>query len=219
VHPAPQWRLAIDIERCTGCHACSVACKAEYRIPLGRFRTKVYYRDEGSFPAVRRHFLPAFCMQCADAPCLTACPGKAIARGGDGIVRIQADTCSEHIKHCGKACESACPYGAIYADPQAGHADKCDLCSDRLEASLAPTCVTACPTEALIFGDARDAGSPVRRFLASPRGATAVPIDRGGQPQVLYRAANPAVVAQMPKGHPHDPQSYEIDRWAGEVKS
>ena len=212
MNTVPHWRLAVDIDRCTGCHACSVACKSEYQIPLGRFRTKVYYRDEGRFPAVKRHFLPAFCMQCADAPCLRACPSRAIRRGADGIVRIEAGKgCGQ--KSCKSACEAACPYGAIYADPGRG-ADKCDFCSDRLAAGLEPSCVAACPTEALVFGDATRADSPISRYLASPRGVAARPIERGGQPQVLYRGAHPGVVEKLPRGRPHDPLSYEIDQWA-----
>ena len=215
----PPWRLAVDVERCTGCHACSVACKAEYRIPLGRFRTKVYYRDAGQFPAVKRHFLPAFCMQCKDAPCLKACPAEAISHGADGIVRIDQAGCSSKRKICGTRCEKACPYGAIAAGPKGGLADKCDFCSDRLTAGLQPTCVAACPTEALIFGDANVPTNPISQFTSSARGKDARPIERGGQPQVLYRAADPLAIAQMPSGRPHDPQSYEIERWAVEVKA
>ena len=157
-------------------------------------------------------------MQCADAPCLKACPPKAIRRGADGIVRIDAALCQSE-KNCGSPCENACPYGAIHTDPQSGLADKCDFCSDRLDAGLRPTCVTACPTEALIFGDAGDVASPIARYLASPRGASAAPIERGGKPQVLYRASHPAAVALMPSGRAHDPRSYEIETWAGEAKA
>lgn len=210
---APQWRLAVDVERCTGCHACSVACKAEYRIPLGQFRTKVYYHDVGQFPAVNRHFLPAFCMQCATAGCAAACPVGAIKRGSDGIVRIDPAACQGPQGKCGQACVRGCAYGAMAIGPD-HRADKCDFCSDRLAADLRPTCVSACPTEALIFGDAGDAASPMTRFLTSPRGREARVIDRGGQPQVMYRGAAGGVVAKLPKGRPHDPQSYEIDQWS-----
>ena len=79
------WRMALDIERCIGCHACSVACKVENKVPLGRFRTKVYYLDEGKFPKVKRHFLPTLCMQCEDTPCLKACDRIAIVKGADGM--------------------------------------------------------------------------------------------------------------------------------------
>lgn len=216
MNPVQQWRLAVDVERCTGCHACSVACKAEYRVPLGRFRSKVYYRDAGQFPAVKRHFLPAFCMQCKDAPCSKACPAKAISHGADGIVRVDPARCASQRKNCGTPCEPACPYGAIATGPQGGTADKCDFCSDRLAARLQPTCVAACPTEALVFGDTKLPDSPISRFMASARGKEASPIERGGQPQVVYRGADLLAIMQLPNGRPHDPQSYEIERWAVE---
>ncbi len=41
----PRWKMALDVERCIGCHACSVACKVENNVPLARYRTKVYYWD------------------------------------------------------------------------------------------------------------------------------------------------------------------------------
>ena len=217
MNTAPFWRLAVDIERCTGCHACSVACKAEYQIPLGHFRTKVYYRDIGQFPLVKRHFLPAFCMQCEAADCVSACPEKAIKRGADGIVRINQELCLGQKGKCGHPCVRACAYGALSAATD-GLADKCDFCSDRLAASLQPSCVTACPTESLIFGNTNDPDSPISRFLNSPRGQSAMPVDRGGKPQVLYRAANAQAVARVPSGRPHDPRSYEIDQWVLEAK-
>src|SRR5262245_62665372 len=114
----PRYAMALDLERCTGCHACSVACKVENEVPLGNFRTKVYYYDQGRFPQTRRLFLPVVCMQCADAPCLRACPNKAISRGNDLIVRIDQNACRGN-----GACEDACPYGAIYVDPQRNLAD------------------------------------------------------------------------------------------------
>jgi Fe-S-cluster-containing dehydrogenase component len=107
----PRWKMAVDVERCIGCHACSVACKVENNGPLGRFRPKVYYLDQGKFPKVTRAFLPALCMQCEDAPCRKACPHSAIDRKADGIVRVDSDKCVHDA-----ACEAACPYGAIGCD-------------------------------------------------------------------------------------------------------
>ena len=108
---APRWKMALDVDRCIGCHACSVACKVENSVPLGRYRTKVYYWEHGKFPQVKRNFLPTLCMQCEDAPCLKSCKQGAINRLVDGIVRIDPDKCD----HSGD-CEKACPYAAIGCD-------------------------------------------------------------------------------------------------------
>lgn len=207
---APRYAMAIDLERCTGCHACSVACKAEHEVPLGRFRTKVYYYDEGTFPDVRRFFLPVVCMHCAEAPCLKACPTGSIHRGEDGIVRINAETCNGNGR-----CEEACPYGAIYVDPLRHTADKCDFCSNRLHAGMEPACVETCPSAALVFGDLNDAESRITKFKTQ----YAAELDvlkpaSGAEPQVAYRGLKRELERKVPAGGNHDPRSYEIETWA-----
>jgi tetrathionate reductase subunit B len=202
--------MAIDLERCTGCHACSVACKVENDVPLGNFRTKVYYYDQGEFPKVRREFLPVVCMQCVDAPCLKACPTESISRGEDGIVRINTETCRGHGD-----CEDACPYGAIYVDPVRNVADKCNFCSHRLEAGMPPACVETCPADTLIFGDANDPESRVSKFLKRNTDKLAVlKPEEKTQPQVQYRGLKRELERKLPKGRNHDPRSYEIETWA-----
>ncbi|HET6881253.1 MAG TPA: 4Fe-4S dicluster domain-containing protein [Pirellulales bacterium] len=206
----PRYQMAIDLERCTGCHACSVACKVENQVPLGNFRTKVYYYDEGNYPQVRRWFLPVVCMQCVDAPCLKACPTDSIRRDDDGIVRIDTNTCLAHGK-----CEEACPYGAIYVDPQRNVADKCDFCSHRLEVGMEPACVETCPSAALVFGDANDAASPVARFHEKHIEELAVlKPEEATKPQVAYRGLRAELAKKVAKGRNHDPRSYEIETWA-----
>lgn len=212
VNPAtgkpPRWKMALDIERCIGCHACSVACKVENNVPLGGFRTKVYYLDEGKFPKVKRSFLPTLCMQCEDPPCLKACPEKAISRAADGIVRIDPDTCTSD-----GSCEKACPYGAILCDP-ADVADKCDFCSHRLSVNLEPACAETCPAGVFHFGDANDPKSPYSQFMAKYGKQTAVlKPEEKTKPVVAYRGHNKAVEAKIPKGVAHDPYSYEIETW------
>ena len=207
---APRYAMAIDLERCTGCHACSVACKAEHEVPLGRFRTKVYYYDEGTFPDVRRFFLPVVCMHCAEAPCLKACPTGSIHRGEDGIVRINAETCNGNGR-----CEEACPYGAIYVDPLRHTADKCDFCSNRVHAGMEPACVETCPSAALVFGDLNDAESRITKFKTQ----YAAELDvlkpaSGAEPQVAYRGLKRELERKVPAGGNHDPRSYEIETWA-----
>ncbi|WP_323143709.1 4Fe-4S dicluster domain-containing protein [Massilia phyllosphaerae] len=215
----PRWGMAVDTERCIGCHACSVACKVENAVYLGMFRTKVYYHDFHGRDAVgkntlKRAFLPTLCMHCEDAPCLKACPTEAIRRDADGVVRIDADTCDRS-----RDCIAACPYGAIHIDPVAQVADKCDLCSHRLDAGLQPACVEACPTEVFAFGDLGDPDSPISRFNAKyARELTVLKPEEGARPMVQYRGIGKvvprAVERKLPKGRNHDPFTYEIDTWA-----
>lgn len=206
----PRYAMAFDLERCTGCHACSVACKTENDVPLGNFRTKVYYYDQGTFPQVHRHFLPMVCMQCEDAPCLDACPTKSISRGEDGIVRINVNTCKGN-----GPCVDACPYGAIYVDPLRNIADKCDFCSHRLEAGMAPACVETCPGGTILFGDVNDPGSPISKFTKRRKlELTVLKPEENTKPQVQYRGLMREMEKKIPKGRNHDPRSYEIETWA-----
>ena len=94
----------IDNRRCIGCHACSVACKAEHKVPLGRFRTWVKSVEKGAFPDVRRHFTVLRCNHCEDAPCVTICPTASLYHRSDGIVDFDGAQCIG----C-RACMAACP--------------------------------------------------------------------------------------------------------------
>lgn len=205
----PRWAMAFDLERCTGCHACSVACKVENDVPLGNFRTKVYYYDQGTFPKVRRQFLPVVCQQCEDAPCLKACPTKALTRDADGVVRIDTKVCQGNGD-----CTDACPYGAIYVDPETNLADKCDFCSHRIALGMEPACVETCPGETILFGDLNDPKSRVSRFHAKHRKElTVLKPEEKTKAQVFYRGLDRALEKKVPKGRNHDPRSYEIETW------
>jgi tetrathionate reductase subunit B len=219
-----KWGMALDVERCIGCHACSVACKVENSVSLGSFRTKVYYYD---FPAVNPHnnketmkrsFLPTLCMHCEDAPCLSACPTEAISRGPDGIIRINESECDGN-----RDCIKACPYGAIHIDPVSKVADKCDLCSHRLAVDMEPACVEVCPAEVYVFGDLNDPASKISTFLKkNEKEISVLKPHENTKPSVKYRGIGTVVPREMenkiPKGRNHDPFSYEIDTW-GQLQS
>src|SRR5258708_1010520 len=142
--------MAVDLERCIGCHACSVACRTDH--------------GTGAFPHTRRGFLPALRMQCADAPCFAACPSD------DGVVQIDVHNCVA----CGE-CIKACPYGAPYLHSVREIADKCDFCHHRLNQGMLPACVEVCPTDVLVVGDANDPSSPILRVCDRHRDHLTVP--------------------------------------------
>lgn len=174
--------MVVDLRRCIGCHACSVSCKTEHNVALGGFRTRVRYLDKKrpDPQGTTITFLPLLCMQCQDAPCMDACPTKAIERGADGHVEVNHSKCVGD-----KACVSACPYGAIHIDPQTKMADKCDFCSDRTSYGLDPACVAVCPTDALRFGDLDDPSDPVTIY-AEENKARPFKESAGTKPSVLY---------------------------------
>jgi tetrathionate reductase subunit B len=172
--------MLIDLNTCIGCHACSVACKAEFDVPLGVFRDTVKYVEHGSYPHATRHFVPVLCNHCEDAPCLDACPTDAISRQPGGEVLINEGDCNLN-----RFCMAACPYGAIYEDPDKHVAQKCTLCSHRTEQGQQPACVDACPTNCRIFGDLDDPDSEIAKRAAAQPTAVWKPA-AATFPRVLY---------------------------------
>lgn len=101
------WGMVIDLQKCVGCNACTVACKAENNTPPGVTYHVVLEEEIGRYPNVTRRFLPRPCMQCQHPPCVRVCPVNATYRRTDGIVAIDYNVCIG----C-RYCLSACPYGA-----------------------------------------------------------------------------------------------------------
>jgi Fe-S-cluster-containing dehydrogenase component len=179
-----QYGFVIDQTKCIGCHACTVACKAEHDIPLGAFRTWVTYTETGTFPDSRRHFQVNRCNHCANAPCVAVCPTGALFRRPDGIVDFDKSKCIG----C-KACVAACPYDAIYIDPDDHTAAKCNFCAHRVDRGILPACVDVCPTQAIVAGDLDDPGSLAARLVARAPVAVRKP-EQGTSPQVFYIGAD-----------------------------
>ncbi|MBI4674342.1 MAG: polysulfide reductase NrfD [Chloroflexi bacterium] len=170
----------IDNRKCIGCHACTTACKAENQVPLGVNRTWVKYTEKGIFPNTRRYFQVTRCNHCANPPCVHICPVQAMYQRKDGIVEFDPNLCIG----C-KACLQACPYDAIYIDPESHTAAKCHFCAHRTEVGLEPACVSVCPEHAIIAGDLEDANSEIAQFVASQPVRVRKP-EQGTMPRLFY---------------------------------
>ncbi|MDX1501343.1 MAG: 4Fe-4S dicluster domain-containing protein [Thermoanaerobaculia bacterium] len=192
----PRWAKVIDHESCIGCHACSTACKSENEVPLGVNRTYVKYVDVGLFPETRRAFQVTRCNQCADSPCTTACPTRAMYRRPDGIVDFDKSICIG----C-KACIAACPYDAIFINPEDHSAEKCNFCAHRIDVGLEPACVTVCPTEAIVVGDLDDTGSRVAHLVNREPVSVRRP-EKETRPKLFYRGAHQATLDPLAAARP-----------------
>jgi Fe-S-cluster-containing hydrogenase components 1 len=193
-----RWVKVLDQTKCIGCHACTTACKSENEVPLGVTRTFVKSADVGVFPQVRRAFQVTRCNQCSDAPCVSACPTGAMFKRGDGIVDFDKEICIG----C-KACIAACPYDAIFINPEDHSAEKCNLCAHRLDVGLEPACVTVCPTEAILVGDLNDPRSRVAQVVQRQPVQVRRP-EKSTSPGVFYVGAHQATLdplgARRPEG-------------------
>ncbi len=155
--PTALYGMVIDAEKCIGCHSCAMACRNEFHVPPGVWKSWVKVVQK----AGQKLFLPRLCNHCNEAPCVSACPVKASYRREDGLVLVRYDRCIG----C-KACMVACPYDARFVHPVKHVVDKCTFCAHRLEECRGPACVEVCPTRARIFGNLNDPSSEISRVLA-----------------------------------------------------
>jgi molybdopterin-containing oxidoreductase family iron-sulfur binding subunit len=110
-----RWGMVIDLDRCTGCQACVVACHAENNVPVvgeqeaARGHSMHWIRIEryweGEFPNVKARFMPILCQHCGEAPCEPVCPVFATYHTPEGLNAQVYNRCIG-TRFCG----SACPY-------------------------------------------------------------------------------------------------------------
>ncbi len=182
-----QYGMLIDLERCIGCHTCTIACKEENGTPIGVNWHRVLtlggaHMDtpRGTYPNLTMDWLPVPCQHCQNAPCAQVCPAAAITRRADGIVLIDKEKCVG----C-QYCVWACPYGVPQFNAQTGQVEKCTFCAHRVDVGQQPFCVDACSWGARIFGDLNDPNSEIVRAIGRLSAKTLLPA-QGTKPSVYY---------------------------------
>jgi phenylacetyl-CoA:acceptor oxidoreductase subunit 1 len=155
--------MLIDIKRCIGCDACTIACKQEQGTPPDVMFARVFSREYGKFPKTKKFFMPILCNHCEDPPCMKACPSHAIRKRDNGIVYVDEDKC------CGaQACVSACPYGAIYypdGESMKYFDEATELEKYHFANKIKLPVAMKCPTGCRIFGDLDDPKSKPNAYL------------------------------------------------------
>ncbi|RJR50640.1 MAG: 4Fe-4S dicluster domain-containing protein [Desulfobacteraceae bacterium] len=195
-----RYGLIVDLNTCTGCMTCVLACKQENLTRPGVQWNRILEIENAALDHIT--YVRHACMQCDDPPCLDACQSKAITKRADGIVLIDQKKCVG----CG-GCVDSCPYGVprLNTDQQyfpgetlpfeknaaafrvqlSGKSSKCTFCAHRIDQGKSPVCVEACPSKALIFGDLDDPQSGIRKKLWQSNQLLA---DQGTHPKVSYIA-------------------------------
>lgn len=196
-----RYGMVIDRRKCIGCHTCMIACKAAHGTGPNIFWALVVDREVGTYPSVRREFIPKLCMHCKNPRCVETCPTGASHKREDGIVVVDTNKCVG----C-KQCILACPYEVrylnnvkegyyktgltpyekiAYRQREANTVEKCNFCVDRVEKGEEPVCVSACPFKSRTFGDLDDPDSEVRRLISSRHGVQLLE-ELGTDPSVYY---------------------------------
>jgi molybdopterin-containing oxidoreductase family iron-sulfur binding subunit len=229
----PQWGMAIDLAKCTGCQACVTACYAENNIPTvgegeilkGRELTWMRierYWEGGEHPGepVSARFVPMLCQHCANAPCEPVCPVYAAYHTADGLngqvynrcvgTRYCANNCPYKVRYFNwyKYNEEAWPAPLhLQLNPDVtvrarGVMEKCTFCIQRIrehqnlarledrpvrDGEFTTACAQACPSDAIVFGNVRDAASRVAQQKQSARGYRVLE-DLNTRPAVTYLA-------------------------------
>jgi molybdopterin-containing oxidoreductase family iron-sulfur binding subunit len=208
-----KWAMVIDVRKCAGCSACTIACKAENVTPPGVVYRRVLDLETGKYPVLKRDFVPVLCNHCETPPCVDACPVGATTKREDGIVDM------DYLKCIGcRACLNACPFGSRQSDfgqfytkdtpvmqayelrpafeykkewprkkgrSPIGNARKCHFCIHRIERGILPACVATCVGKATYFGDKEDKQGLISEVLAKNK-VLRLKENLGTKPRVYY---------------------------------
>jgi len=208
-----RYGMVIDLRKCVGCQACTVACNSEWEVPASFARTHVRSTGvAGAFPKLLSSFDVAQCNHCDHPACVAPCPTGATYQANNGIVKVDRDLCIG----CGY-CVEACPYEARYINPVSKKVDKCDFCSPRLERGQEPACVATCTAHAKYFGDLEDPKSEVFMLVYEKGARRLETSDVAIGPNVYYLGRKEQVDLVFATFPPHRPRLPRAGEWWGKV--
>jgi phenylacetyl-CoA:acceptor oxidoreductase subunit 1 len=218
--PKKRYGMVVDVNRCVGCHTCTISCKHANDTTPGVQWRSVLDVELGAYPDVERFFLVVGCQHCNEPPCVPVCPTGATYQRDDGLVVMNYDLCIG----CGY-CAVACPYQArtlahemkyyygkatiqethVAHPERIGVAQKCTFCIDRVDEAeqrgltpgvdleVTPACSASCIAKAIRFGDFADPSSEVSRLVAE-RASFQINDFVGTDPQIKYLYEVPGAI-------------------------
>jgi len=195
--PGFQFAFQVDLDKCSGCKACVVACHT-----MNGLEDDEVWRQVGTTvspgPLGRIQHVTTACHHCEEPGCLLGCPVKAYDKDPvTGIVRHLDDQCIG----C-KYCTMMCPYEVPQYSKRLGIVRKCDMCHQRLSAGEAPACVQGCPNEAISI---QEVATGVKVVSGNERLAPDAPLSQITTPTTVYKTKFQAEFAAS------QPQDQDVD--------
>jgi formate dehydrogenase iron-sulfur subunit len=175
--------VLVDLTRCIGCRGCQTACKewnelparktafkGEYTNPI-RLNSDTYTRirfsekDDKGRPVWS--FIKEQCLHCKDPACASVCPVAALNKSADGPVVYDYDRCIG----C-RYCMLACPFRIPTYEWESPRpwVQKCSFCSERIKDGLVPSCIKACPTTTMFYGEDKEVMAEAKTRIADNPG-------------------------------------------------
>lgn len=189
--PGQQYAFEVDLDACTGCKACVVACKSLNGLDLDESWRSVGLLRGVSADEPLLQTVTTGCHHCLDPACLSGCPVDAYEKDPvTGIVSHLDDQCIG----C-QYCTLTCPYEVPRYNPGRGIVRKCDMCAGRLVDGEAPACAQACPNGAITIGLVDVA--ELRRATVTGALVPGAPASSITRPTTVYRTSRAAIAGTL----------------------